>query len=842
MGKITKEQIEAFFAGSDPMEHIIKIECSYDDSKVHIIYRNDDGVKMIRREAFHPFVWAKQETARSLFGGDRKRLKKRMEEVGIEAIGLRVNREDGTIPERMENGYRVIFRAKTGMSYNTFLKFFEDAGVPIFGKNDSDGNNKPYIAVAPVEQFMIATGKRMFKGYDDYDELLRLEFDLETEGLDPKVCAISQIGVRTNRGYEKIISIVGSGEEKRKNEITAISQFLHIIKELKPDIITGHNTENFDWYFIDERLKLSGSNLYDFSKDLFPNGIYKKKKQAVLKLGGEMEYYYPTVMWGTNITDSLFAVRRAMAINSDIKSANLKYITKYSKLEKPNRVYVPGKIINKTWEDETLSYLFNDKNGAWFKMTPKVAEKTYVDEVDSVTKQKYTFDTDGKHDIDNQSGETYEFVSGRYIVQRYLLDDLWETDKVELQFNQTNYLVCKMIPVPYEKACTMGTAGIWKAIMLAWCYENRIAIPELRPKVNFTGGLSRLVRVGRIPKVVKLDYNSLYPSIIISFDLRTPIDVVDVMIEMLIYILTQRELHKDLKKKYGKEADQLSDELKSVVDKMKIDEINQQIQTAKRLKGSSDRKQAQVKVLANSYFGGAGADGKVFPFSDCITAEETTCTGRQCLRLMIGHFSNLGTKNGLNNEYNYIPVVGDSFTGDTPLFLRYKDTGLIDIKPISELIDGTYVEVDAIGREYDYSEKEYDVLCRSGWVTPKYIYRHRTDKSIYRVTDIDTSVDVTEDHSVFLKGQTKVKPSEIHEDSELEYSESDIKSNTTSIGVERVKKYVSLFNNGSLKRIPIELLNASITEKRLFLRSIGRYIAGTKTMTAGLQYLRYCIS
>lgn len=38
-----------------------------------------------------------------------------------------------------------------------------------------------------------------------------------------------------------------------------------------------------------------------------------------MKLGGEMEYYYPTVMWGHNLTDSLFAVRRAQALDSNMK-------------------------------------------------------------------------------------------------------------------------------------------------------------------------------------------------------------------------------------------------------------------------------------------------------------------------------------------------------------------------------------------------------------------------------------------------------------------------------------------------------------------------------------------
>ena len=76
------------------------------------------------------------------------------------------------------------------------------------------------------------------------------------------------------------------------------------------------------------------------------------------------------------------------------------------------------------------------------------------------------------------------------------------------------------------------------------------------------------------------------------------------------------------------------------------------------------------------------------------------------LRLMIYMF----------NKWGYKPIVGDSFTGDTPLFIKYKDTGYIDIKPIDELIDEDKINIDELGREYDYSTKPYYVLCRSGWM------------------------------------------------------------------------------------------------------------------------------
>jgi hypothetical protein len=48
--QITKEVIDAFFAGHDPMERIIKFECGYDEDKVSIIYRNEKGEKITPEE------------------------------------------------------------------------------------------------------------------------------------------------------------------------------------------------------------------------------------------------------------------------------------------------------------------------------------------------------------------------------------------------------------------------------------------------------------------------------------------------------------------------------------------------------------------------------------------------------------------------------------------------------------------------------------------------------------------------------------------------------------------------------------------------------------------------
>ena len=194
-----------------------------------------------------------------------------------------------------------------------------------------------------------------------------MEFDLETDGLDPNKHAINQIGIRTNKGYEKILTITGNTPEERDdNELCAIDEFFRIVNEIKPDVLTGHNSENFDWNYIIVRCGVLGSDIKEISAPHFKQPIYKKKRKTVLKLGGETEYFNQTIIWGFNITDSLHAIRRAQAIDSNLKSASLKYVSEYINAKKENRVYVPGNKIGFIWADCEHDYAFNDKTGEWY--------------------------------------------------------------------------------------------------------------------------------------------------------------------------------------------------------------------------------------------------------------------------------------------------------------------------------------------------------------------------------------------------------------------------------------------------------------------------------------------
>lgn len=660
--EITPEVISTFLNGRDEQERIVNLDYKYQNNFITVFYRNENDDKCVSQEPFMPFLWATEKACKRLCNGDKQKVRYLLKKYRIWVKALDVTNSDGEVVEEIKNGYTYLFYATVPMSYSDFLDFFKKAGNPVSSrkkKDDKGGTQqkeeKQYLTVTPKEQFMISTGKRFFKGYEDYNDILRLIFDLESTGLNTKKDRIEQFGIRFNRPvkykgeyikFEKLINVEGNTEEEKNiSELNGIITFLKIIYTFRPDVITAHNGEAFDWQLIIGACERLGTSLEELSKKFF-NGesIRKDERESILKLGGEIEKFNKTIVPNIIITDSLHAVRRAQALDSNMLFSNLKYVSKYSDLIKEDRVYIPGDKISDIYNDKNRKFAINDETGDWY-----IYDENHACESEELLLKKGKDNPTFVLYTKNKLLDGYKVVDGKYIGQKYLLDDLWECDMVEHRYNTPNFLICKMIPVPFDKCCTMGTAGQWKSIMLAWSYENNLAIPQFSERKTFTGGLSRLLKVGFVDNVAKFDYNSLYPSIILTWGISDAKDLLHSMLYFLEHVLTQREKYKGLKKKAGKEKDKYKKEIESCADLHLKDELNRKMMDAAQEESANDKKQLPLKIFGNSFFGSYGAPN-VFPWASIACAERTTCTGRMALRLMIYWFTKLG----------YQPIVGDT--------------------------------------------------------------------------------------------------------------------------------------------------------------------------------------
>lgn len=600
--EINSDVISQFMTGRDEQKYIVAIEAAYNDNLAYVVVNDPEKGKYIERFKYKPFLWMKEEVGHMLYDGNKTKLRAAMQKYGITIKKLRTSNADGITPSRMDKGFK--FLVTCSESHSKLNWFFKEGG---FNPREGD-NSKLIFKFAPDEQFMIQTGKRLFKGFEDYDDLHRLQFDLETQGLDPMGNPIFQIGIRDNRGYERIIEVVGNTpQELRDAERTAIVEFFKVIDDIQPDIIAGYNSANFDWPFLYKRSDRLSVDITKFVKGL-DNETPIKDSDWNLKMGQETERYSQTLLWGYNVLDISHSVRRAQAINSSIKSWSLKYITKFSKAQKPNRVYIDGDKIYTTWKDTENVYYFNEDNGDWFK------------HVDGSLEQEEIVST----------GD-YDEVTGAYIVERYLLDDLWETEKIDNIYNQAPFLLAKSIPTSYMRSSTMGTAGQWSLMLAAWSYEHGLAIPDYEKKREFTGGLSRLLETGFAEEVGKLDYAALYPKTTLTYGIFPDTDISGVFKGLLTYIVDNRDKYKFLVEEYKEKVTELS--------KLEPTEENKTlIEKYSKMASDYDKKQLPLKILANSFYGAYGAP-YIFPWGDTMCAEKITCMSRQHLRLMVRTFT-----------------------------------------------------------------------------------------------------------------------------------------------------------------------------------------------------------
>ena len=571
---VTTEQIESFLLGEDDEKYIVALEYDYATDKIYKVIQDPEKGKQIKSDTFTPFAWVGDLRGKNFYKGSKGLQKQAMTDNGIMIETLNTMGDP-----RMEQGLRYL--VKSTKSYSALVNFFRKGGLDPWGRDNSE-----YITLLPpVEMYLVQKQKRLFKGFEEYDELHRFVFDIETTGLSPETSSIFLIGMKDNKGYQHSLAAQNEDEEAK-----IIKQFFETIHKLKPTLIGGYNSAFFDFPFILRRAEILGLNIKEIAKTLHPEQSLRQK-QGILKLANEMEDYTQTMMWGYNIVDIAHAVRRAQAINSDIKSWGLKYITKFIGAEKENRVYVEGDKIGKIYFDNDQFY-YNPKSGGYKKIGAP-----------------------GTENLLQRFPGSFEIKTGKNIIEMYLDDDLYETMIVDEEFNQANFLLSKLVPTTYERLSTMGTATLWKMIMQAWSYKHGLAIPSKGDKRPFTGGLSRLLAVGYSTDVLKLDYSSLYPSIQLVHDVFPACDVTGAMKMMLKYFRDTRIKYKKLAGDY--------------------------YATDPKLSSQYNRKQLPIKIFINAFFGSLSAP-HVFPWGDMDMGEQITCTGRQYLRQMIMWFMKRG--------------------------------------------------------------------------------------------------------------------------------------------------------------------------------------------------------
>jgi hypothetical protein len=186
---ISQEVIESFLNGSDPEEYIVGLEYDYKTNTIFKIIQHPEKGKIILSDTLTPFLWVGDLSGFNFYQGNKSLQKAKMRQHGII-----IEKLDSHGNERLEDGLNYL--VKSLKTYTNLMAFFREGGI-----NPWDEQYKSsFTILTPVEQFLIQKKKRLFKGIEDYNDVHRLVFDIETTGLEPEKNKIILIGIKDNRG------------------------------------------------------------------------------------------------------------------------------------------------------------------------------------------------------------------------------------------------------------------------------------------------------------------------------------------------------------------------------------------------------------------------------------------------------------------------------------------------------------------------------------------------------------------------------------------------------------------------------------------------------------------
>ena len=191
-----------------------------------------------------------------------------------------------------------------------------------------------------AEQYLTLCGRTYFKGLA-YTDLVRLQFDLETTGLDDRSDRIFMINVSDSTGFAACLDI------GRMDEREILLEFARIVRERDPDVIENHNVFEFDIPFLIKRASALGVKLA-LGRD---GGGFSSSPDS-LKVGDRSEPFTRYSLVGREIIDTLHTVKRYGAIVREMRDRGLKQAARYFGVAREGREYVHGPEIWRTFQED----------------------------------------------------------------------------------------------------------------------------------------------------------------------------------------------------------------------------------------------------------------------------------------------------------------------------------------------------------------------------------------------------------------------------------------------------------------------------------------------------------
>jgi DNA polymerase elongation subunit (family B) len=338
------------------------------------------------------------------------------------------------------------------------------------------------LTLPPEEQYLVASGRTYFRELR-FDDLRRMQLDLETTGLDPTRDRIFLVAIRDAEGRTDTLEAHGDGDAA---EADLLQRLVARVRTIDPDVLENHNLHGFDLPFIAHRARLLGVPLA-LGRAGAP-GLRQRPaaRGASPGRGGpahdamrRARYTVP----GREFIDTLDAVRRHDFASRELPGHGLKAVARHLGLAGPEREHIPG-------------------------------------------------------------AQVYEvFGSDPERVRRYARDDVTEAAGLARMLGGAAFALARMAPRRYERLADAGPAtGVIDPLIVRAYLRAGAALPAHEPGdgTPHSGAALHLFATGVARHVVKADVASLYPSLMRQYRIGPRRDRLGVMLALVDRLVEQR--------------------------------------------------------------------------------------------------------------------------------------------------------------------------------------------------------------------------------------------------------------------------------------------------------------
>ncbi len=193
------------------------------------------------------------------------------------------------------------------------------------------------LSLPPEEQYLVLSGRTYFRGLA-FDQLRRMQFDLETTGLDPDRSRIFMIAVRHPSGAHEVLETARPGDEA---EAELIRRLVATVTAADPDVIENHNLHGFDLPFLERRARILGVPL-----GLGRLPMLGARPRATRR--DQVRFVFP----GRECIDTLDAVRRHDFASRELPGHGLKAVARHFGIAGPDRELIRGDRVHATFRTD----------------------------------------------------------------------------------------------------------------------------------------------------------------------------------------------------------------------------------------------------------------------------------------------------------------------------------------------------------------------------------------------------------------------------------------------------------------------------------------------------------